>query len=130
MLRTIIGLILLLCGMAPHDLYASPVDHHGLMVDFHAADVCITCHDGMGSAPRNAGNASCGTAQSHPQSVEYPPKHKEKAFHSRSYVLSHGIKLKNNKIVCISCHNLENPQPKHLIVEDKNSRLCLTCHIL
>jgi hypothetical protein len=130
MVRTIAGLLfLLLCGTDSHDLYASSVDHHGLKVDPLAVDVCITCHDGMASVPRNAGNASCDTARSHPQSVQYPPKLKEKGFNSRSYVLSHGIKLKNNNIVCISCHNLENQQPKHLAVEDKYSRLCLTCHI-
>lgn len=130
MVRTIAGLLFLLVfGIVPHELCAVSVDHHGYKVNLDIVDVCMTCHDGPALPSRKVGNATCGTAQAHPQSMEYPPKHKATTFNSRSYVLSHGIRLAGNKIVCFSCHDLDNPQPKHLAVEDTNSRLCLTCHI-
>jgi predicted CXXCH cytochrome family protein len=34
----------------------------------------------------------------------------------------------DGKVGCLTCHNPLNPEKGHLVMSDRNSALCLTCH--
>jgi hypothetical protein len=37
--------------------------------------------------------------------------------------------LIDNQLVCITCHDVKNNQPGHLVMDNSQSRLCRTCHL-
>jgi predicted CXXCH cytochrome family protein len=37
--------------------------------------------------------------------------------------------LTDGQISCVSCHDLTNDEKHHLVIDNRESRLCLTCHI-
>jgi len=113
-------------------LYALEVPHHDFLVNIDDPKTCLTCHDGI-IAPNISvcSKASCllDSASSHPVFKKYPPAGKEDNFYPTAMVEAAGIRLKNGEVSCISCHNLMNGQPFHLVMENIHSRLCMSCHI-
>ena len=97
-------------------LLAEGIDHQGEKVNTNDVAVCMACHENMGD-------------HSHPIMIPYPPTNKEKAYPPVSEVTKAGIKLQDSKISCITCHDLNNPEPHHPIKEmEGQSKLCLVCH--
>ena len=113
-------------------LNAQEVLHHDNLVDSDDPKDCLTCHDGtIASNISPCTKVSCllDPRSSHPVFKKYPPDGKESAYAPSFQVEATGIKLKNGEVTCISCHNLMNQQKFHLVMENKGSRLCKTCHI-
>lgn len=97
---------------------------------------CISCHDGVSSItigvnlkndPLHTGiRRSSGT--DHPIGMDYqsyvganPGKYKP-VFGRGNMIFVDG------KVGCLTCHDMLNPERKHLVMSDRQSALCLTCH--
>ena len=97
-------------------LLAEEVTHQGEKVNVNDIGACLQCHEDMGD-------------HSHPVMIPYPPKNKKKEYPPVSEVTKAGIKLQDGKITCITCHDLNNPEPYHpLQGMIGTSKLCLACH--
>ena len=99
---------------------------------------CISCHDGasalaIGANVRNEpfarGPHSKYSANDHPIGMDYqsyvganPRKYKAVLGSENKMVFVNG------KVGCLTCHDPLNPERKHLVMSDKKSALCLTCH--
>jgi predicted CXXCH cytochrome family protein len=104
-------------------------------LDSFSAD-CLNCHDGVGAVPvtavlkNNPFGKSHGTlpGSDHPIGMDYNLY----ASTSREYKSLFGVSNKmvfvNGKVGCLTCHNPLNPEKGHLVMSDKQSALCLTCH--
>lgn len=105
------------------------VDHHGLAVAV-ASDYweCLSCHDGMLAPAVLYCTGNCDFKASHSIMRVYPPYGREKEYVPVEDVLAAGVRLFQGRIGCISCHNLENKNRYHLVVETSGSKLCYTCH--
>lgn len=102
---------------------------------------CLSCHDAASEVPvslnvRNNPTGSKWHRQSggsdHPIGMDY-----------QSYVASNPRKYRpvftgqsdkmvfvDGKVGCLTCHDPLNPERRHLAKDDRNSRLCLTCHMM
>lgn len=117
---------LLLCCFLPAIASGNPVPHHGTVVESVASSrECLACHDGsMATAVSTCLNGRCPLGGPHPVDVPYPPPGSSSEYRSTP-----GVRLLNGQVVCISCHNLENPRPGHPIVDFATTNICLMCHI-
>lgn len=109
---------------------AEKIEHYGAMVDRRAGvDECTACHDG--SIARDAVYCleECSFMTPHSVMRRYPPQGREAAYRPAESLSEAGIELVDGMVVCVSCHNLSNPPPYHLAVDNRASRLCLACHI-
>ncbi|WP_243370950.1 hypothetical protein [Geotalea sp. SG265] len=108
---------------------AGLVPHHGYMVNCLAGShECLACHDGSTASPiTSCLRGQCPLDGPHPIEVPYPP-----AGHEGEYVpvVDGSVRLLNGLVTCISCHNLENPQQGHPIVDLATTNLCLKCHLM
>jgi len=112
------------------ELSAEEVQHHGLSVEADGTLVqCVSCHDGSVAHNVSFCTSQCSAATPHSVLKLYPPAGKIASFASLAEVRAKGIKFDNGRITCISCHNLHNPAKNHLVMENRGSRLCMTCHI-
>ncbi len=118
---------ILLAGVA----LSAEVEHHGSIVDSAAGyRECLTCHDGI-----VATNISpclgpvCMLRSDHPVNRAYPPPDKAREFASTAVAEGAGIRFLDGRIDCISCHDLLNQNRFHLRIEERDSRLCLACHL-
>lgn len=113
-------------------------DNFGTPDSFSKA--CLLCHDGSkASLALNAPLSPCGikgknTSRGHPIFVNYTIKND---LHNPSTLLGEvwrdaktvGDLLRDNKIVCISCHLAHNGEGAgYLRTYSTNSMLCLGCH--
>jgi predicted CXXCH cytochrome family protein len=105
--------------------------------------ICLSCHDGtvgtsaIGSAHavlagvREGFSAPGGDGlRDHPIGIRYPTDPRK--FRPRGIVeTEHSIRLPGGRIECISCHDPHNTSgvKKMLVVSNKRSRLCLSCHV-
>jgi len=111
-------------------LRAERIDHYGAMVEQRAAiDECIACHDGSIARVAVYCLAECSLMTPHSVMRRYPPPGREAAYRPVESLREAGIELVDGMVVCVSCHNLSSPPPYHLAVDNRASRLCLTCHI-
>lgn len=65
----------------------------------------------------------------HPVGLDYPssPKLVTPPVGGK---FANGVRLVNNRVECISCHNPHNPVIRpFLVTSDDNSALCYTCHV-
>lgn len=106
-------------------------------MDSFSAD-CLACHDGVAASAvgvtlKNDPNKRGGTLSSfesdHPIGMDY-----------NSYVAARrgGYKpimagttkmlFVNGRVGCLSCHDPLNDEKGHLVMSDRNSALCTTCH--
>lgn len=65
----------------------------------------------------------------HPVGIEYPSSSKY-AVPPPGGKFANGVRLVNNRVECVSCHNPHNPVDRpFLVTSDSNSALCYTCHL-
>ncbi len=102
--------------------------------------ICLTCHNGtvasstIGTAHAMGGVSSASSTagaatRDHPIGVAYPDR--KKGFRARATVEAEGIiRLPGGRIECISCHDHheEEELPYLLVMSNKRSALCLSCH--
>ena len=104
--------------------------------------ICLSCHDGtiatstIGSSHAMLAGVREGfkmpggfVGRDHPIGVPYSLKRGE--FHPLAFVQGKGIRLPDGRVECVSCHD---PHNQHgfsglLVVSNRRSALCLTCHI-
>ncbi|MHB8844466.1 MAG: cytochrome c3 family protein [Nitrospirota bacterium] len=117
-----------LCSPAP--ARAEFVSHHNTTVDADSPPQdCISCHDGSVAKHVSFCTVRCNFSGSHSMMKHYPPAGQSSRYAPAAAVQARGIKLQNGQVTCISCHNLRNPSPGHLVMDNAGSRLCLSCHI-
>ncbi len=104
---------------------------------------CMSCHDGslnltLGTAVASAGNAlmagfhtSSQKANSHPIGSVYPSHSGRgaKAMVPQSR-LDGRVRLFDNAIGCGSCHSPYSQEDNLLVINNRGSQLCLSCHAL
>lgn len=102
--------------------------------------ICLTCHNGsvavstVGTAHAMRGGSEGAWSPSfamrdHPIGVPYPDR--QKGFRLKARVEAAGkIKLPEGRVECISCHDQhqEEDWPHLLVMSNKRSALCLSCH--
>ena len=113
----------------------STSNNESMVIDSFSYD-CILCHDGM-NAKYHEIRVSSGQRQpislvnvlsSHPVGMPYGAAAYENAKLRHMTALNESIALVDGRVGCLSCHNMLNPEPKHLSVSNENSELCLQCH--
>jgi hypothetical protein len=90
--------MILLLGSGPSR--AEAVDHQGEKVQADDGDACLQCHEEMG-------------AHAHPVITPYPPAGMEKTYLPVAELLRAGIPIRDGRITCRTCHDLNNPEPHH-----------------
>ena len=115
--------------LLPAAVFGAQVEHHGTRVDPDAlVAICLSCHDGSVAEAVNYCTVACNYRTSHSILREYPPKNKADKFVPVAELAAKGIRLEQGKVTCISCHDLRNPAPRHLIT-GQGRNLCRLCHI-
>lgn len=94
---------------------AESIEHKGIKINLSDIAKCLSCHNEM-------------KEHSHPVLVNYPPKGKESRYATTEKLQELKLYLLNGKIVCTTCHDLNNNKPNFLIVTNNNSKLCTSCH--
>jgi len=126
----LIAAVLLLSAEIMKNLSAEQVMHHGFQVEVESKlRICMSCHDGSVSHGVRFCTAKCAYNTPHSVLKKYPLSGDEKRFAPAKTLRSSGIKLVKGMVTCVSCHNLKNPEKAHLVMDNKGSKLCLTCHI-
>lgn len=99
----------------------------GSLLDEFSAE-CLSCHDGtISKEPQvqvKGGLWQHGIGMSHPIGVDYPRS--EDFAYPES--LPKDVRLFNGKIGCLSCHEIYTKEKNMLVMDNRGSRLCLTCH--
>jgi len=104
-------------------------------IDALSAD-CLGCHDGVGAQPvttvlKNDPFASKSDrilpGNDHPIGMDYANYAAVGEYKSLSGV-DNGMVFVDGKVGCLTCHNPLNPERGHLVMSDRGSALCLTCH--
>ncbi|MBN2563192.1 MAG: cytochrome c3 family protein [Phycisphaerae bacterium] len=105
--------------------------------------ICLACHDGtvgtsaIGSAHavlagvrEGFGTPGGDGLRDHPIGVRYPANPRK--FRPQAIVEAEGlIRLPDGRLECVSCHDPHNTSgtKKMLVMPNKRSRLCLSCHV-
>ena len=100
---------------------------------------CLGCHDGVSAAsvsvdlrnnPFRSGSLVSTFSSDHPVGMDYSRYvgssrggYKPVGFSSSKMIFVDG------KVGCLTCHDPLNPEKGHLVMSDKGSALCCTCHI-
>lgn len=128
---SLLVLTLVLMLSTPTDISsAEKMEHHGQAIDLDG-DIggCIACHDGTIATSFSFCLTKCNYRTSHSVTKTYPPHGQENAYAPISSLSGKGIQLHNGKTTCLSCHDLKNQEKYHLIIDNRGSSLCFTCHI-
>jgi predicted CXXCH cytochrome family protein len=98
---------------------------------------CLTCHDGLtapGDALRIAGPFASDALPDHPVGIRYAVL-EAGAGVTRAAIKLHSpatldarVRLVDGRIGCTTCHSPFSSEPKLLVMGNRGSRLCLTCH--
>ncbi|HBG07052.1 MAG: hypothetical protein A2075_22080 [Geobacteraceae bacterium GWC2_58_44] len=115
--------------------FGTPTAKRALAIDSFSTD-CVSCHDGAGASsigvdlrdrPFDRKSRVASFTSDHPIGMTYS-----------SYVAANrgykpiGTDTKmifvDGKVGCLTCHDPLNPERGHLVMSDRNSALCLTCH--
>ncbi|NOX60041.1 MAG: hypothetical protein GXP29_14440 [Planctomycetes bacterium] len=105
--------------------------------------ICLGCHDGtvasstIGSSHAMLAGVREGFSvpdgfvwRDHPIGIPYPKNNRE--YHPESFVTAKGkIRMPEGRMECVSCHDPHNSAgvDKMLVMSNRRSALCLTCHI-
>ena len=133
-MRTSLFLLVLTLGFMLFTLKSTSstekVDHHGNVVEL-GKDIndCIVCHDGSGVSDAAFCIRNCNHGASHSVAKDYPPRGQEDSYAPVDSLLENGIQLYNGKTTCLSCHNLNNQERFHLVMDNSRSALCFACHV-
>lgn len=90
---------------------------------------CISCHDGDIATHVPLSLSTGSPMESHPVGVDYLEAVIRNRQLKHPRFLDPAIKLVNGKLSCISCHNIFSLKNHKLAIDNRNSRLCLECHI-
>lgn len=105
-------------------------------IDGLSAD-CLGCHDGVGARPvttvlRNDPFASkfdrLLPGSDHPIGMDYDNYAASGSEYKSLSGVDNGMVFVDGKVGCLTCHNPLNPEKGHLVMSDRGSALCLTCH--
>ena len=90
---------------------------------------CLKCHveDKKKKVSICLGD-NCLYTKNHSILHRYPPVGKEDTYAPIEEVVKMGAIFEDDKVTCLSCHNLTMPPP-HLIREREKDQLCFMCHI-
>jgi hypothetical protein len=120
-------------AQAPARILVSGAIHHDALVDPRDVEKCIDCHYRKHKSKPRACASKClddPGAVHHPVFSKYPPDRKEAEYVPIATLEKNGIvKFQNSRMTCLTCHNVANNLPYHLIIEDRESRFCRLCHI-
>jgi len=107
------------------------VDGHLVEVP-NVATFCRSCHDGS-AAPSRLGSRyanredrlQCdGLPGRHPVEVPYPVDRRE---YQAVQALPPAMLLNEGRVTCVTCHRIDS-ETHELVVSNRRSALCLTCH--
>jgi predicted CXXCH cytochrome family protein len=96
---------------------------------------CLSCHDDIGAslgeisiryAPRSRRGSSMQETN-HPIGMTYNRYASVRGFKSGA-AANKDMKFFEGKVGCLTCHDPINPAKNHLVMSDRQSALCLTCH--
>ncbi|WP_243370949.1 cytochrome c3 family protein [Geotalea sp. SG265] len=120
-------LLLLLSLKSPR---AEMTEHHGFMVTVEeTTSGCLVCHDGTSAkSVASCSGVDCRLYGSHGVNMPYPPEGKEDQYKPVERLTAARIKLINDQVSCISCHDLNNHVGAHLVMDNAGSSLCFGCH--
>jgi predicted CXXCH cytochrome family protein len=123
------GISVLVMLLVSSPATAGMVEHHGQSVEAEGtAKDCLFCHDGSQAKHVSVCTVKCDFRAPHSILRPYPPKGKESKYAPVAVLIAKGVRIEEGKVTCISCHNLNNPAPGHL-VRDEQGRMCTICHI-
>jgi predicted CXXCH cytochrome family protein len=108
----------------------APVELDSFSVD------CLSCHDGAGAVSVSVdwrNNPAHLTALRRPSGSDHPigMDYESYVAQGRDYKSVGGntkMVFVNGKVGCLTCHNPLNPEKGHLVMSDRGSALCLSCH--
>ncbi len=96
---------------------------------------CLSCHDGSltkgGTMGKGGSTAWERLRENHPVGVAYDPalrKRGKYAFRPVGF-LPEAVDLPGGRVGCASCHGFYNRNPHLLVIPNRGSRLCLSCHV-
>lgn len=99
----------------------------GSLLDRFSVD-CLSCHDGTVSKfPRvqvKEGIWQHGIGMSHPIGIDYP----RSGDFTHPESLPKEVRLFDAKVGCLSCHDIYSKEQDMLVMSNKKSKLCLSCH--
>ena len=92
----------------------------------NVSEYCLSCHGDEAAAGRAPVPAhSVGSAEtSHPTDILYPA---EKSGYKGAEKLDPRLVLRQGRMSCITCHDMENPRHE-LVISAAGSELCIACH--
>ena len=104
-------------------------------IDTLSAD-CLSCHDGVAAVPvatvlrNNPFDRSHRTLPSsdHPIGMDYNRYAASSGEYKSLFGVNNKMVFVNGKVGCLTCHDPMNPEKGHLVMSDRKSALCLTCH--
>lgn len=107
--------------------------HSRMKEDWDSIYDCAACHDGwMGPGTDFTGTfLGQDFSNDHPVSIEYSTADPGLKPRPANGVFANGVKLVDNKVECVSCHDPHDPDPQRkpfLRVSNAGSALCYTCH--
>ncbi len=97
---------------------------------------CMSCHNGViassgGDETSLAWSHSRGIGLSHPIGVDYAEVYRRQPkFYYPPSALPKEIRLINGKVECLTCHDHYSKIRGKLVMSNRKSRLCLSCHNL
>lgn len=98
---------------------------------------CLTCHDGAGAVQvtidwRNNPSHLLGLRRpggsDHPIGMDYESYASTGRDYKQIGQLSNKMVFVNGRVGCLTCHDPLNQEKGHLVMSDRKSALCLTCH--
>ncbi len=99
---------------------------------------CVTCHDNViasaalhSSTRSSSGFDSTGRSMGHPVAVAYSDGGRGKGANSTlrgAGLLDQRIRLFDGKVECATCHNLYSQEKSLLVMSNRGSQLCASCH--
>ena len=88
--------------------------------------VCLSCHEDF--TPTDSSSRDGKRWKSHPIGVSYPAGGGPRGDFRPRNALGTAVRLLDGKVECESCHNLYSKIEPYLVMSNRGSRLCLSCH--
>jgi predicted CXXCH cytochrome family protein len=97
---------------------------------------CVSCHDGVGASsigvvlrdrPFGRKPQVDSFTSDHPIGMTYNSYVASKRGY-KAITIPNKMLFVNGKVGCLTCHDPLNPERGHLVMSDRNSALCTTCH--
>jgi predicted CXXCH cytochrome family protein len=105
-------------------------------IDSFSVD-CISCHDGVAASsvgfdirnrPLDRRSFVASFTSDHPIGMDYNRYVEANRGYKPVLPGSNKMLFVKGKVGCLTCHDPLNAEKGHLVMSDRNSALCLTCH--